>query len=247
VAPLLRSAGRPVRSKDDPYKEYLVSSLRNSRSRDSFMSLTFDDMKDFLWKNGILWLSTHCFILSSSMEIFRELLAEGTFLPLWFAKNFYDLTIFRRRDDCCDFRLYCTADTSRGNIFNEISQVVDALLDWIGRLDFGRKIGVSRLLIEGIRDPTTRSLPNISFAAKVLRPLKKVFFNDLVLDEKACHAIRDADFDAVTYGSFVSIPNVAALQLDVKGPAKLGFLLYQAQNLILIILCPHHMLRCWPR
>jgi hypothetical protein len=179
------------------------------------MQLTIQNMKDILLENVILWVSPHCFILNSLENSLQELFVQRHLL---FPIKLYSLRFVRESGDNIVVHIYCTADTNRKIIVDEISEVMQATLLWIGTFDRKNGVKFSQLFITGYPHTTTQSHPHISLSAESLQTIRSVFFKNLVLDEEACRVIHDAGLETLSLGAFVSIPNVAALQLAVGGP-----------------------------
>jgi hypothetical protein len=171
----------------------------------------------------ILWVSPHCFIMNGAVwSCCDQLSCERRCSLHLFAKQVYFLSFSGKFCQRCHIKIYCAADTNNTNIHNEISQVLEAFLLWIGTFELERVHVGKHVRIEGVRHPTTHSLPNISLTAESLNPFQSVRLESLVINEGSCRAIHNADLERLTLFD-VSVPNVAALQLNVGGPRELCF------------------------
>jgi hypothetical protein len=174
--------------------------------------------------NDILWVSARCFIMEDRFtNSFYGHLVERNLLPTSFANKVYQLSIMRNCSDGIDFNIYCIADTDQSDIYDEVSLVLEAFLLWTGTLDLGHGMDGTRLYIQGVRHPTTLAFSNISLSAESLAHIKGVRFNKLTLDDDACAAIHDANLENLIFGSFLSVPNVSALQLGIGDRASCVF------------------------
>jgi hypothetical protein len=229
VRPLLQQiVGETLPRNFIPFDEYRVSILCRPRAAVApFTNLKMDELNELITNNVILWVSPYCFIMKEFFEAsLHSFLSDLDLSPTEFAHTLCRLTIHKECTDKIeelDFCVYSTSDINRNDTYNEASQVFDALLVWIGTLDLEYGRNGTRLEIEGAAEATLPLTNNISLTADVLHPIKGIQFNHLELNEDSCRAIHDARLDTIWFGDCVTIPNVAALQLNLRAPLRLGF------------------------